>query len=522
MPGMTLPLVWATLLSALAVSLAQPNEILLSGNPFLALLAWVPLLWALRQSTSNRMAAGLSAVFAFATTLFQDFWLMFFQDFAVWTIGGVALGLTLYGALLGPVLRTALRRKTPWRMALVGAVWAVFEYLKSNGFLGFPWGLAPYPFHQWVWSFQIVDITGLSFLSFLILSWNAWLSEFWERDGYFRVKTGAFFALMVVGLAIYGAVRLNEHIPSRGTAHITLIQQNGDPWNSHDDLGPLRTSIDLSTQALKTSSPDLIVWSETSLRLPLQYYRPYYERTPPESPLFPTIRDSHTWWLFGNPYAQDEEQATGWVNSTVLVNPKAQIVDYYGKIQQVPFAEYVPFWNVKWMRSFYESVVGLPGSWELGRKYTIFKVPLPNSAKSFKFATPICFEDAFPWINSLFVRHGAEVLVNLTNDSWSKLNSSEYQHYVASLYRAVENRVWLLRSSNSGVTCVIDSAGRVVEGPLPTFHSGLLSVDVPLAKKRSLTPYTQFGDWIVVLFMLWILTDLAFHEGPWVFRKLRQ
>lgn len=509
MSTMRPPLVWAVLLAALAVSWAQPNDLQLAGNPWLGLVGWVPLFWALRRAASPRSAAGLGALFGLMTTLLQNYWLAFFQDYAVWTIGGVALGLAGYGALLGPVLRTVLRHRAVWRPFAAGAVWTLYEYLKSNGFLGFPWGLAPYPFHAWPWFFQIIDITGLGFLTLLIVAFNAWLAEALEPDGYFGRGAGLFFATALVGLAGYGALRLGELRPSRGSVQVALIQQNGDPWNSGDDLGPLRASVKESLLALREGRPDLVVWSETSLRLPLQYYRPYYERSPAEAPLLATIRANRPWWLFGNPYAQDPDKGTGWVNATVLMNPEAQVSAYYGKIQQVPFAEYVPFWEVPAVKAFFQSVVGVAGTWELGRYWTVFHVPLSGTAKTVSFATPICFEDAFPWVNSTMVRAGAEVLINLTNDSWSRRDSSQVQHHVAALFRAVENRVYLVRSSNAGVTSVIDPQGRIAAGPLPSFQSGHLLVDLPLPSQRQLTTYTRFGDtWLLVLAAL-VVADLA-------------
>jgi len=501
------------LLSSFAVSFAQPNDWMLGGNPFLAFVGWVPLFWALRRASSHRAAAGLGALFGLVTTLLQNYWLAFFQDYAIWTIGGVALGLAGYGALLGPILRTLLQRPSATRPFVVGAAWALFEFFKSNGFLGFPWGLAPYPFHQWAWFIQIIDITGLSFLTFLIISWNAWLAEAWEKEGFFQRSSGVFFAVLLVGLAGYGVWRLNEPRPSRGTVELALIQQNGDPWNSGDDLGPLATSVRHSREALREARPDLVVWSETSLRHPLQEWRPYYERNPADSPLFKVIRSNRAWWLFGNPYFQDfnldQGIREGVVNATVLMNPQAQIVDYYGKIQQVPFAEYIPFWEVPVVKGFFQNFIGLYGSWDLGRQWTVFEVPVRGAAKSVAFSTPICFEDAFPWLNSAMVRNGAEILINLTNDSWSRRDSSQVQHHVAALFRTVENRVWMVRSSNAGVTSVIDPTGQVVAGPLPYFQDAHLVFDLPLPKTKAFTPYTLFGDWLVLVFGLLVVGELA-------------
>jgi apolipoprotein N-acyltransferase len=509
------PLVWAVLLSSFAVSLAQPNDLILLGNPFLGLVAWVPLFWALERSASNRSAAGLGALFGLVTTVLQNYWLSLFPDFGAWAVTGVVLGVTGYGALLGPVLRTLLAKKGPVRPFAVGALWAVFEYLKGNGFLGFPWGLAPYPFHQWTWMIQIVDVAGLSLLTFLIVSWNAWLVDVVNAPRSLRWATAAFFAVAVVGLAVYGNARINEPRPSRGTVALALVQQNGDPWNSGDEIGPLTTSVEQSRQALRAADPDpdLVVWSETALRWPLQEWRPYYERLPAESPLFKTIRAHDSWWLFGNPYFQDfdldKSIRGGLVNATVLMNNQAQIVDYYGKIQQVPFAEYIPFFDVPFVKSFFQDVVGLGGSWDLGRQWTEFRVPVRGPAQSVTFGTPICFEDAFPWLNSLLVRNGAELLVNLTNDSWSKRDSSQYQHYVAAMFRAVENRVTLVRSTNSGASLVVDPVGRIVAGPLPSFQPAQMVVKVDLPKHRTLTPYTLFGDWLVAVFAALLIWSLV-------------
>lgn len=510
---MTPPLVWAVLLSAFAVSLAQPNDWLLVGSPFLALVGWVPLFWALGRAESHRSAALLGALFGLVTTLLQNYWLAFYQDYAFWTIGGVGLGLTIYGALLGPVLRTALSGRKDLRPFLVGAVWAVFEYLKSNGFLGFPWGLAPYPLHHWPWMIQIVDITGLSFLTFLLISWNAWLAEGVGKRGDFRVSTAVFFGLVVIGIGLYGIGKLNEPRPTRGSLTVALIQQNGDPWDSGEDLGPLTVSLRHSREALKEARIDLVVWSETALRHPLQEWRPYYERNPAESPLFRTIRSSKTWWLLGNPYFQEFSFEKGLrdsvVNAAVLMNPQAQIVDYYGKVQQVPFAEAVPFWEVPAVKEFFQTVVGIYGSWDPGRKWTVFEVPTRGSAHTARISTPICFEDAFPWVASRMVKGGAEVLVNLTNDSWSRRDSSQVQHHVAALFRAVENRVWLVRSTNAGVTSVLGPTGEIAAGPLPSFQDGHLVATIPLPQKKTLTAYTEYGDWLILVFTAIVLLTIV-------------
>ncbi len=536
MLNMSASWIWAVLASAVSVSLAMPNELQLAGSPWLALIAWVPLFWALQQTKRNREASLLTALFIFIATLIQCYWLAFFKDYAVWTLLGPAIVEAAFGALLGPFLRRFLQEKTVWRPFAVGAVWAVYEYLRSNGFLGFPWGLAPYPFHGWLWLIQITDLTGLAFIAFLVIALNVWLSDL--ADSLSRHKTpdwtpGWVIMALTAVTALYGVVKLTTPPqPTLGYARLALVQQSSDPWASNGpwpskaDRDSLREAVKLSLEGMKKDHINLVVWSETSIRGPLQFSRPFYEYHPAGQTLMSVIRSHDAYWLFGNPYAQSPDaDDPGWVNATVFMNPASRIVDYYGKIQQVPFAEHIPFWNVPFVQKFFKSVVGLEGSWSLGRKLTVFHLPLPSSqgkASELNFSTPICFEDAFPWLTRLMVQKGAQVLVNLTNDSWSKMASSEVQHEVAARFRTVEDRVYLILSTNSGVTEMVDPWGRTVAGPLPLFRPGVLDVKVPITARHGETFYVQFGDWLVLLFSLLLLGRLLKPTSySWISRKRR-
>ena len=148
--------------------------------------------------------------------------------------------------------------------------------------------------------------------------------------------------------------------------------------------------------------------------------------------------------------------------------------------------------------------------WVQGKDYTIFRVPL-SAGGELAFGAPICFEDAFSDLCRRFIRAGADLWVNMTNDYWSKTVSSEYQHFQVARFRAVENRRVLVRSTNGGVTAVVGPTGRVM-AMLPLFERGKLAVSVPVSD-GALTPYTILGDWFpwvlaCVLFVL-LVVDLA-------------
>ncbi len=166
-----------TLFSALLLFLAIPNEIFPYGSPLFGSIALVPLYTAVRKASTLKFSSLLGVVFGTASSLLIYYWLMFFQDFSTWTITGTTFGYAIYFSILFPYLTSLTRMDRAYRPLLFAASWTIFEYFKSTGYLGFPWGLIPYPFHQLFSLIQIVDITGIWGLSFLIAFFNAVVGE---------------------------------------------------------------------------------------------------------------------------------------------------------------------------------------------------------------------------------------------------------------------------------------------------------------------------------------------------------
>jgi apolipoprotein N-acyltransferase len=168
----------------------------------------------------------------------------------------------------------------------------------------------------------------------------------------------------------------------------------------------------------------------------------------------------------------------------------------------VPFTEHFPY--RKWLPMVYDWLRNADTHfWEQGTEYTVFE------AGGVRFSTPICFEDTFPRLGREFIRHGAEVLINMTNDSWSKSVASEMQHMSIALFRAVENRRTLVRATNGGITCVIDPNGRII-ALLEPFTEGYLIAEAPVFTE-SRTLYSRWGDWFALACLL--LSGLALAAG---------
>jgi apolipoprotein N-acyltransferase len=161
----------------------------------------------------------------------------------------------------------------------------------------------------------------------------------------------------------------------------------------------------------------------------------------------------------------------------------------------VPFAEAIPFYDNKAFRTFIKEVVGLNFSWVMGKERVVFS--LPTQENEFTFAAPICFEDAFSSLCREFVLDGADFWLNLTNDSWSQMRSSEIQHFVAAKFRSIEHRRTLVRSTNAGVSGIVGAYGDTM-ATMPLFETGAIFVNVPVYKTDAPTMYTMFGDWFAI------------------------
>ncbi|MDE0027639.1 MAG: apolipoprotein N-acyltransferase [Spirochaetaceae bacterium] len=511
--------------AALLLALALPNDLFPYGSPLLGVFALAPLLAALYRTPSYAAAARVGVIFGAVSSAASNFWLMFFQTFSVWTLGGVTLAYVAYFAVLGPLVRFIAgapdrrpRRGSPampggnapamphaYRAIAVAVLWTLYEYLKSSGYLGFPWGLIAYPVHAITPLVQFVDITGVWGLSLLMALVNAVAAEWLDLalgrrrppsvPARLWQSTGA-AALLVVAALGYGAAALARPLPNVATLDVVLVQHNANPWQSGADDAVLATLRRLTGEGLAAAPepPDLVVWSETALTWPVIGA----QAADADTPAVPAaLTGLPVPLLTGVPWVVGTEPLQA-MNAAVLVAPGGALLGHYGKQHLVPFAESVPFWEVPAIRRLFTGLIGLQAPWVPGAAATIHELPVRDGG-TVRFATPICFEDAFPYLNRRFVRAGADLLINLTNDAWSQTVSAETQHFVAARLRAVENRRVLIRATNGGVTAAVDPWGRLIGSPAPLFTETALRLRVPVYRPAGDTVYTRFGDWLPAL-----------------------
>lgn len=497
-------------LSAVTCALAIPNEILLYGSPLFGIIGLVPLYLALSAADSYGESALIGSVFGALHHGLSSFWLFFYKDYAFWTLGSTIIAYGAIYGVAGAYVHFIFTKETRVFRPFVFALgWTVLEFLKSIGFLGYPWGLLPYSLTNVPLFLQIADITGVYSLSFILSLSGACLAELLPGlAGTEKKYAPPLFALFLAVLTgIYGNAALSRPIPTLTEMRMLLVQQNTDPWIA-GEIAALQSNVDLASAALAESraqgraDPELIVFSETSLRRPYAEYRGWFQTHPENPSLLGLVRDSGAALLTGAPVVLDWNSYAA-SNSTILVSNGGELLESYAKMHPVPFAESIPLWEFAWFRTFMREVVGLDSGWVMGTKPVVFTLPRKSdlSAPPLRFSTPICFEDAFADLCRSYVREGAQLFINLTNDSWSRTKSAQVQHWAIARFRAIENRLTLVRSTNSGMSCVVDPWGRLVY-EMPQFEALSRIVDVPVYQPERPTIYTRFGDWFALLCLL--------------------
>lgn len=481
----------------------------------------------------------MGTAYAIASTLSSYYWLKNFGEFSLWTVSGVTVGyiffyrafFSLLHYLLTPHIQVSSKPKDRWQARLFSdnrplvfaVAWTAFEFFKSRGYLAFPWNLAAFPFHNVVLVNQAADVIGVFGLSFVVFLLQAGLAELvaWtteRRAECFQLRYAWSAAALVVCLVLYGAFRLPEYSTEAEKVDdnelvVLLIQQNIDSWAASDPSEGVRVAIDLSLDGIHEAStqyhksPDMVVWSETSLPYPYQNGGGYWSTRPTPISLQDFIAFNSSYLITGAPIFRSRDPFIAY-NASLLIGPDGETQGEYGKIQLIPFAEHVPFTDFPPLTNFLEDVIGIPPvGWTAGEGVSVFHLNL-QGGRSISLGTPICFEDSFAKNTRAFVQRGAQLLVNITNNSWSQTGSAQMQHLVSAKYRAIENRRNLLRSTNGGVTCHIGPDGRIIQ-EIPMFQSDYLLTSVDVPENPEMTVYTRFGDWFAWLSVLGLLAMLA-------------
>ena len=472
----------------------------------LAWIALVPLIFACADRSVKE-----GALFGFLAGVIYGYGGMFWL--APVTAGGYGvLGgyIALYVAVWGGWISWLGSRRRGWIWWAAPAGWVALEYLRTHLFTGIPWNLLGISQVKALPLIQIASITGVYGVSFIVVLVNAVLAgyclSFYPGSNLRRPLLGRLIPLLAVaavilGTLIYGFRVLEKSegaVTDEAPLAITLVQGGilqELKWKPSLAAAHFKTYLELSQEALKGGS-DLVLWPESALPFYLEHH-PSIQQV-----LSRLASEGDAYLLIGGDY-RSPSAPLRYYNSAYFFTPDDQGWERYDKTHLVPFGEYTP---LKKFLPFVSSVVPWEEDFSAGEELILFNLTrsIDESPRVLRLGTLICFEDIFPGLVREMVSHGAGLLVNLTNDAWYGRTIAPFQHAYASLFRAVENRIYLARATNTGYSCIIDPYGRIVGEVVDGAGESLFISDWATIEISPTLPgsfYTEWGDifsWICI------------------------
>jgi len=477
-------------LSGLLLFLSFP----LFGYGIVAWTALVPLFFALKEATPRAgfrigFLAGLVAhigIFYWIVYVVVHYgYLPMYAGIAAMLL--LAAYLSIYTACFAAGVVFLKQRGTPLIIS-APLLWTLLEFLRAHLLTGFPWGSLAYSQYLYTKTIQISDVTGIYGITFAIVLVNTVLYDLLSeglRRRRLLFETG-FTGALIAAVLVYGYARtaeIDNILMKAASMPVALVQGNIEQSVKWDPLYQSQT-IDIYGSLSRDSIPSgngLIVWPETAAPF-------YFQRSGPlQDAVVDIARKSGSMILFGSPSYGEEEGATHYMNSAFLLGPDGTLGGRYDKVHLVPYGEYVP------LRRFFpfigKLVVGV-GDFKAGRGF------YPLTFAEHRLGVLICYEGIFPEAAREYKKEKAGLLVNITNDAWFGRTSAPHQHLSMTVFRAIENRLYLVRAANTGISAIIDPKGAIVSRT-GLFERGTLRGGVKIIDEK--TVYAAYGDAFVYL-----------------------
>jgi apolipoprotein N-acyltransferase len=397
---------------------------------------------------------------------------------------------------------------------LAACAWTGPEWVRGWLLGGFGWNGLGIALHQNLALMQLADIGGVPGLSFLAAFANViafiTVRRLVAEVGRSRIRPHWDFSVTmacVVGAFAYGVHALWHPIdlpPASGGDTVPLRFAAVQPdIRESDKSNPAETQhiydrYDALTHTALAWNPQLLLW--------------------PEAATLTDLFDKDTFaWLKEIAASTDaafilgsflSPPGKGDYNIAACLTRHGQHVDIFRKMHLVPFGEYVP---LRHSFPLFAKIAGelVPGDMLPGTAYTTFQIDSPP----LRLAPLVCFEDTVGDQTRRMAGKGGQLLVNITNDSWFGRSPGAAQHLANAVFRAVENRRPLVRDANTGVTCVVDAEGRVLQSLRDAdgtpFTEGVLFGTIDVPRNPPITIYMRFGDWVAVLSLVCTFAALA-------------
>jgi apolipoprotein N-acyltransferase len=453
----------------------------------------ITLSWLLNIPFPVGAVAGWLAVSAYLA-LYPAIWCWLAWKFFPFPVRGLLLEPTPTDRFT----ETSLFQRLTWSL-LCAATWVTMEMMAARMIGGFPWNFLGTSQFRMLPLIQIASITSVYGISFVMVWFSCAVfsagmmltrqqSRWWILD--MVAPLVAIVALLFFGLAqIRAAPTHKRHVK------VALVQpsipQNliFDPTENTNRFNAL---VRLSELALE-AKPQILIWPEAAVPTMLRY------DTNTSNAVINLATNHHVWAIVGTDdaiprnFINPDADKVDYYNSAFAISPQGELTGAYRKRLLVIFGEFVPF--IDWLPFMkYLSPVG-DASFSRGTERTPFHLPDLDVTTS----SLICFEDTFAHFARAYVTDDTDFLLNLTNNGWFGESAAQWQHAAAAMFRAIENRIPLVRCTNNGLTCWIDEVGvfhQIYIGDSKDIYGPCFkTAEIPLLDgKRELTFYTRHGD----------------------------
>ena len=406
---------------------------------------------------------------------------------------------------------------------LAAAAWVACEWLRSTTvFTGFGWnglGVAMHGNLPLIQAADLVGVFGLSFLPVFVActAWNTLTRLIIAYRGEGTCKTRLDFTvalILMLSTAGYGMLKLSAKEPDSIMVRTVLVQPNVALVDAATGRLAEQTyqHLDQFTRMYGTAkegktSTDLIIWPESALPINLEDRGHYLSENWHKNYLDGMLHAGDFSLLFGTELYESDD--IGHVSAVLLKGNSAHRQDYH-KVHLVPFGEYLPLKNIPPF-SLFSSM--FEGAFTPGDKTE----PLLLEQPQVQIIPLICFEDTVGSLARKFVREAPQMIVNITNDGWFLQSEEPEVHMINALFRAIELRRPMVRATNTGVSCFIDTCGRIISKLSDpetgsSFIEGTLPGEVKVPQVGHITLYARFGDWFA-------LTLLGICVIVWLVRR---
>ncbi|MGZ5545691.1 MAG: apolipoprotein N-acyltransferase, partial [Limisphaerales bacterium] len=386
---------------------------------------------------------------------------------------------------------TSALQRLIWAL-LCACGWVAMEITIGRFLTGFPWNFLGISQFRMLPLIQISSITGVYGVSFVMVwfacslfSTGMMLTRQSKSAHWLLEICPSLFCVMI--LFAWGQSQVIQGNPrtrdTQRTVKVALVQPSIPQtliWDPTENTNRFNDIIRLSEMALKTK-PQILIWPEAAVPNMFRF------DTNVSDAIINLVTNNHVWTILGSDDAvlgdalPGKDQEVIYYNSAFAISPDGALLNGYRKRRLVIFGEWIPFFKYFPFLKYLSPAGENPFSPGIG------PVPFHLSDLDLTTSVLICFEDTFPHLAREYVSDDTDFLLNITNNGWFGESAAQWQHAVAAIFRAVENRIPLVRCTNNGLTCWVDQTGGLhdifYDASRDVYGSGFKTANIPLLPK---------------------------------------